>query len=635
VVFATLLIASEKNGRRRIRPVAIGNDGAVAKQLRTLFNLGTIRELSDGQLLERFATAGGEAAELAFAALVERHGPMVMRVCRSVLAEPHDTQGAFRATFFVLVKKARGLSVPRLVPGSAASLARGILSSMYVAKWMQAASVLLLVGATTSGVGYLAQNEARVAKSRPPGLFQAAPADDVLATTVKSGKLSVTVVERGNLEADKRVDAYSSIEGRTTIIQILPEGSAVKQGQVVCRLDSTSLMDQLVNQKITEKSAEAIHENARIARQAAALAVTQYVEGLYKQELGTVKNAIIAAQSAIKKADARLDRTRLAGKRLQDVLAAKGSARSASDIVAEREIEDRLEAAELTRERQRMALDQATFKQELLEKVTPGRTTKELTDEVERKRSAERANTATLELEHSKVRKLERQIANCTIIASADGSLVYASDPAFSGSSNRPQIEEGATVRERQRIFSIIELNGPMNVNTKVRESQVDKLQIKMKARIRVDALADEIFDGTVIEIAPLPDPGSFFQSKRVYTTKVRMDRPPPGLRPGMSAQVEIFISEHDHVLSVPIEAIVFFDGRDRVALKKPDGAIEWREVTLGQSNDKFVEVQQGIAAGDRVAVRPLDLMTGQQKRTMRFTPIRRATKGGGSQRGG
>ena len=73
--------------------MGIGKDGAVRRQLRTLFNVGAVRELTDGQLLERFATDRGEAAELAFAVLVERHGPMVMRVCRGVLADPHDAAG--------------------------------------------------------------------------------------------------------------------------------------------------------------------------------------------------------------------------------------------------------------------------------------------------------------------------------------------------------------------------------------------------------------------------------------------------------------------------------------------------------------------------------------------------------------
>ena len=82
-----------------------------ARHLRTLFNLGVIRDLTDGQLLERFATRDGEAAELAFAALVERHGPMVLRACRSVLRDPNDAEDAFQATFVVLSRRAGGLWV--------------------------------------------------------------------------------------------------------------------------------------------------------------------------------------------------------------------------------------------------------------------------------------------------------------------------------------------------------------------------------------------------------------------------------------------------------------------------------------------------------------------------------------------
>ena len=91
--------------------MAIGNDGAVVRHFRTLYSVGTLQERTDGQLLEQFATDRDEAAELAFSALVERHGPMVMRVCRGVLADPHDAQDAFQATFLVLVRKARSLWV--------------------------------------------------------------------------------------------------------------------------------------------------------------------------------------------------------------------------------------------------------------------------------------------------------------------------------------------------------------------------------------------------------------------------------------------------------------------------------------------------------------------------------------------
>ena len=91
--------------------MAIGRRGAAARQLATLFNVGVTGGLTDGQLLERFEARGGEGAELAFAALVERHGPLVLRVCRSVLWDEHEAHDAFQATFLVLVNKASSLWV--------------------------------------------------------------------------------------------------------------------------------------------------------------------------------------------------------------------------------------------------------------------------------------------------------------------------------------------------------------------------------------------------------------------------------------------------------------------------------------------------------------------------------------------
>ena len=91
--------------------MGIGSTGAIQRDLRTLFTLGTIGDLTDGQLLERFTVREAEVAELAFGALVERHGPMVLRVCRAVLRDPHEAEDAFQATFLVLVSKARSLWV--------------------------------------------------------------------------------------------------------------------------------------------------------------------------------------------------------------------------------------------------------------------------------------------------------------------------------------------------------------------------------------------------------------------------------------------------------------------------------------------------------------------------------------------
>jgi RNA polymerase sigma factor (sigma-70 family) len=84
---------------------------AALRHLHTLFHVGTVGGLTDGQLLERFVVADVKTAEHAFEALVARHGPMVLGVCRRILKDPHDAADAFQATFLVLVRKATTLRV--------------------------------------------------------------------------------------------------------------------------------------------------------------------------------------------------------------------------------------------------------------------------------------------------------------------------------------------------------------------------------------------------------------------------------------------------------------------------------------------------------------------------------------------
>jgi RNA polymerase sigma factor (sigma-70 family) len=83
--------------------------GTALRHVQTLFHAGAVGGLTDGQLLEWYTTRAREAAELAFATLVERHGPMVLRVCRELLRDEHAAHDAFQATFLVLVRRAGSL----------------------------------------------------------------------------------------------------------------------------------------------------------------------------------------------------------------------------------------------------------------------------------------------------------------------------------------------------------------------------------------------------------------------------------------------------------------------------------------------------------------------------------------------
>jgi RNA polymerase sigma factor (sigma-70 family) len=80
--------------------------GIVLRHVRGLAAAGKAGQLADGQLLERF-TAGNDPA--AFEALLRRHGPMVLGVCRRLLRDPHDAEDAFQATFCALAQKARSV----------------------------------------------------------------------------------------------------------------------------------------------------------------------------------------------------------------------------------------------------------------------------------------------------------------------------------------------------------------------------------------------------------------------------------------------------------------------------------------------------------------------------------------------
>ncbi len=425
--------------------------------------------------------------------------------------------------------------------------------------------------------------------------FFVTTSSDVITYPVRLGPLPITVVERGSLESSSNQDVYCNVEGSVTIIKIAAEGTRVKKGDVICELDSAALKDSLINQRITTESAKANYQNAKLTREVAEIAVIEYKEGIFVQDLATVEGEIKLAESDLIRSEDRLEWAR----RMFD----KGYVSMAQKV-----------SEELTFKKAQFTLEQAQSKRKVLVDYTKGKTIKELESEVEKARSDELAKQATWDLEKTKEAKLERQIKACTLIAPIDGLVVYANDPGRGFGSTQPQIEEGATVRERQKIISIPDITR-MQVNAKVHESQIDKITPNMKALIRVDAFADQVLNGTVLDVAPLPDPGNFFSSDiKVYTTHIKIDDALSGLRPGMTAQVEILVNRLENILSVPVQAILQYNGKDHVTKKVGDRYVS-TDVQVGLSNEKFVQVVKGLADGDLVVLNPMSLMTEDEKR--------------------
>jgi hypothetical protein len=151
-------------------------------------------------------------------------------------------------------------------------------------------------------------------------------------------------------------------------------------------------------------------------------------------------------------------------------------------------------------------------------------------------------------------------------------------------------------------------------VDTKVHETNVDKIAVGQKARITVDAMPDTYFSGEVLKIAPLPDPGSFMSNPdlKLYATDVTLEGGQM-LRPGMSAKVEIIIAQLKNVLVIPVQCVSNRAGK-KICYVQTSSKSEEREIKVGSYNDKFVEVLEGLKDGEKVLLNPPQVYDQPQK---------------------
>jgi RND family efflux transporter MFP subunit len=431
-----------------------------------------------------------------------------------------------------------------------------------------------------------------------PGLSKwLGPAEsNVLSYEAKRGPLIVTVKEQGNLESTNNLEAKSEVEGQTTIISILPEGTKVVKDQLVCELDSAALKDNLANQQIATERADADYKNAQKTREVAEINVEEYIKGIYPQEEKTILGEIKLAQSELARSEDRLEWS-------EDML-------KLGYISQAQNLADKFDL-----QKANFNLEQAEKRLEVLKIYTKDKQVKSLEGDVEKAKADELAKQSTFELEKEKEERLRRMIEKCQIFAPGNGIVVYHQEEGRWGSQEGPSIMEGATVRERQTIFKLPDIDN-MQVNTKVHESMIDKVKPGMSARIRVDAFPNAELNASVMEVKPLPDPTSFFSSDvKVYTTLVKIENAHEGLRPGMTAEVTILIARLEDVISVPVQAIIEYGGEQHVWVSRPDATWENRVVEVGMSNNKYVEIKEGLQEGERVALDPRAIMTDAERR--------------------
>jgi RND family efflux transporter MFP subunit len=447
----------------------------------------------------------------------------------------------------------------------------------------------------------------------------AAQATDITGT-VSRGLLPIAVTERGELESSKTVDVRCEVEGyQIKIVTIVPEGTRVTKDQVVVTFDTDQLKRQHDDQEVKWKTAEGkakackgeleVQKNkaatdidkADLALVLAELDVKKYVEGEYIVALDKLKGEIELAKKDLEEDRENLEKYRKFvrhGFGTQEQLRGKELAVTKSEYnLSSKDAELRV-LKDFTKVRQETELKAKArdAKRELDRAKSTGQAA------VDKAQSELDAAEVQTRLEKQALDRLKKQLERCTVKAPQDGILVYSKDRYWDMAA---RVQPGAMVHYQQTLFSLPDLT-KMQVKVKIHEAMVKKISKGMKAEIRIEAYPDAVLHGTVENVATLANSMGYWDERGVkeYVTIVTIDDLPmeAGLKPGMTGEVKVLAKELPDVLMVPVQAVSQKEAQHYSYVVGPEG-IEKREVTVGENNDRFVEIKTGLEEGEKVVL--------------------------------
>lgn len=418
------------------------------------------------------------------------------------------------------------------------------------------------------------------------------------------------------------VTLKSGVEGATTIISIIEEGTMVKPGDVLCVLDSSILQDQYEQQQIKVTQAEA---NVEKANQNVHIQETQNTSDLAAAKL----QAELASMSL--KSFVEFDRT----KRINE---ARGAVFLAEDQLSQGQEEfefykeqtkrgyanqQTLETSRIKVAQYENALKVAKDNLKLLQNYTLEQELQRMTVEAENfgrdVERVERTGLATLagfkadktaaELiltnEKATLARLTRQIEACKLVAPQPGEVVYAAER--SRRSEPTVIEEGASVHENQAIIKLPDLS-KMKVDARIHESKIRQIRVGQPVRIYVDARPNHAYEGRLHSVSSVPASGSWPNTDlKEYEAVVAINDPnnEQSLKPGMTSRLEVIVAQRSDVMQAPVQAIVSIGGNEYITYVLTPNGPEKRDIVVGQSNDDSFEILEGLKPGEKVILNP------------------------------
>ena len=456
-------------------------------------------------------------------------------------------------------------------------------------------------------------------------ILQASAADDLRSMSIvqaQRGPLTISVTEPGSISARDQVIISSEVEGRNSIISLVPEGTEVQAGDLLIELDASGLLDQRVDQEIRVQNAEAAfiraRENLAVTENQTTADIEQaelrfrfakddyrkYLDGDYPKQRTEIESRISLARQEVTRARDKLEWS----ERLFEEQYISQAEFESDRLALERSQLD----LQLRQEDLRL-LDEFTHARNLAQHESDVRQTEMALERVIRRASADiiqaeadlEARRAERDRQRDRLTKINEQIEKCRIYAPVGGMVIYATSMRGNWRGNAEPLTEGYEVREREELIMLPRASGMM-VEVKVHESNLAKLKIGQPARVMVDAMPGQVFWGRVSRIAPLPDQQSIFMNPdlRVYNTEIVLEGDLTGIRPGRNCTAEIIIERYSDAVYVPVQSVLRVGNETRVYLVNGN-RIEPRTVTIGLDNNQMVRITSGLEGGERVLLTP------------------------------
>jgi multidrug efflux pump subunit AcrA (membrane-fusion protein) len=400
-----------------------------------------------------------------------------------------------------------------------------------------------------------------------------------LTHTVTRGDLVVTVTEQGTLESSSNTEIKCKVRGYSTVIWVIDGGTEVKAGDELVRLDTKRIEDAVSLQTTNAHTARATFEETKAQVARAEIAIPAYLDGTYRSELKRLEMRLKIAETNLRTAREMLDYTRMMFKRgyVTD-LEVEGN----SFTVTQAELELKVIQTEM----------------EVLKKYTKEMQMERLRGNLKASNSKLEADKAGLAMDEGRRDLALKELEYCVIKAERSGLVIY---PSAAEWKDTPDITKGATVRKDQVLLLMPDLS-KMQVKVGIHESIIDRIKPGLAA---VVTLPDKTLDGKVSSVAAVTRPAGWWTGNVVkYDTIVELPSV-DGLKPGMSAEVEVILDRYEDVLTIPVAAVLETAEGDFCWVKTAEGARR-RSLRVGDTDDSFIIVKAGLKEGDEVVLNPL-----------------------------